>query len=97
MNTLQIQNITLDELSTLIANTVESKIQSLIPEPQPEVEYLTRQETAKKLGISLVTLNRWTKDGIIKAHRINTRIRYKSDEVDMALNEVESLKYKRRG
>ena len=96
MNTIQIQNISISELKSLISNTVEDKIKSLIPEPVPEIKYLTRKEVAELLGISLVTLHHWVKNGVIKAHKIHTRVRFRSDEVEKALKEIESLKYKRR-
>ena len=95
MDTLQIQNLSVDELKEIIENTIESKVQSLLPKPVPQTRYLTRKETAQKLGISLVTLHKWTKNGIIKGHKINTRVRFKSEEVDKALKEIESLKYRR--
>lgn len=92
---VQIQNITVKELSALIAETVENKIQSFLQE-KPEVKYLSRIETASLLGISLVTLNEWTKKGVLTAYRINTRIRYKSNEVEKAIKEIESIKFKRQ-
>lgn len=92
MNTLQIQNFSVDELKTIIEETVEKHIQSLIPKPKPELLYLTRKETANKLGVSLVTLHKWTKDGVLKGHHINTRVRYRNDEVERAFRVIESTK-----
>lgn len=95
MNTLQIQNISVDELKTIIADSVEQKFQSLLPKEKPQVIDLTRQQDADSLGISLVTLHKRTKNGILRGYRINTRVRYKSDEVDKALEEVGSIMYRR--
>lgn len=94
MNTIQIQNFSVDELKTIIEETVEQHIQSLIPKPKPELRYLTRKETASRLGVSLVTLHKWTKDGVLKGHHINTRVRYRNDEVKRAFREIESVKSK---
>lgn len=60
-----------------------------------DIEYLTRKETAKRLHISLPTLNDYTKKGVIKGYRINGRVLYKMNEIDEALKSVETLKYKR--
>ncbi len=95
MNTLQIENISVDELKSMIADAVEQSVHDLLPKPKPESTYLTRNETAKKLSVSLVTLHKWTKEGIVKGHHINTRVRYKSEEVDKALREMESIRNKR--
>lgn len=54
---------------------------------QPEERYLTRQEVAELLRISLPTLNELTKDGAIPSYRIgnSTSVRYKSSEIEKAL------------
>jgi len=59
-----------------------------------ESEYLTRKETAKKLHISLVTLNRLTNDGTLQSFKIGGRVLYKSLEVNKAISE--NLKKYRR-
>lgn len=46
---------------------------------------LTREETAKMLSISLVTLYHWTNKNILQAYRIGKKIRYKKSEVLEAL------------
>jgi excisionase family DNA binding protein len=63
------------------------------PTPPPDEKYLTRQETAKILQVTLPTLSDWVKRGKIKAYRINTRIRFKKSDIENALQEV--VKYKR--
>lgn len=96
MNTIQIQNFSEEEFKSFIKDTIEQSVKDLLPEPTSSITYLTRQETANKLGVSLVTLHKWTKSGIVKGHHINSRVRYKSDEIDRALQEIESTKYRRR-
>jgi len=63
-------------------------------ETSKEPEYLTRKETALKFHISLVTLNRLTKDGTLKSYRIGGRVLYKSNEINHALTEMHK-KYRR--
>jgi len=62
--------------------------------PKPDEKYLTRQETAKILQVTLPTLSDWVKRGKIRAYKINTRVRFKKSDIDAALQEV--VKYKRR-
>ena len=63
-------------------------------ETTKQPEYLTRKETALKFHISLVTLNRLTKDGTLKSYRIGGRVLYKSNEINQALTEMHK-KYRR--
>lgn len=52
---------------------------------------LTREETAKMLSISLVTLWKYTKSGVLPAHRIGSKIRYKKEEVLQALQQANNF------
>jgi excisionase family DNA binding protein len=68
-----------DELKAMIVEAIKEVSLSISPaqELKPENRnLLTRRETANHLGISLPTLNEWTKTGKIKAHRISSRVRY---------------------
>jgi len=53
-----------------------------------EDQLLTREETAKMLSISLVTLWNWTRTDIIPAYRIGNKVRYKKSEVLTALKQM---------
>lgn len=53
----------------------------------PVDKYLTRVEVARLLKISLPTLHRYTKDGILKSYRIVGKVRYKLQDVENALKE----------
>jgi len=70
-------------------------------EPAPELPtpnfYLTRKEVAEKLRISLVTVDKYTKEGTLQSYRIGGQIRYKANEVEKAFEAVKNAKYKRRG
>lgn len=48
-------------------------------------EWLTSKETESILKISSVTLWAWSKNGILKAHKIGNRLRYRKDDVLKAL------------
>jgi len=49
---------------------------------------LTREETAEMLSISLVTLWKYTKDNLVPAYRIGTKVRYKKSEILLALKKM---------
>jgi len=65
------------------------------PPPPPETEFITRNQTAQILGVSLPTLNEWTKRGLIIGYRIGTRVRYKKCEILDAVKQIQTLKYRR--
>jgi len=92
---LILSSFTLDELKTVITDAIKEeliKVNEVTKTKEPE--FLTRNETSTILGISLPTLNEWTKSGIITGYRIGTRIRYKKEEVHNSLKEIEIIKYK---
>lgn len=49
---------------------------------------LTREEAADMLSVSLVTLWKYTKENIIPAYRIGTKVRYKKSEILQALKQM---------
>jgi len=88
--------IPLEEFKTVIQDAVKNEIEKLnLKKPETPTEYITRKETAKILGISLPTLNDWSKRGIIQSYRIASRVRYNRAEVINSINKVNSLKYGR--
>lgn len=90
----QVFGISPNELKDDIVNDVRAELRSIAQNFQPikPPEYLTRQEVAKILKVSLVTLSDWNKKGILKPYRLGNLIRYKSSELDQALIRV----YKRK-
>lgn len=89
-------SITSEELAGLISVSVEKSIKAnlsaLIPSSNAE-KLLTRRETADKLKISLVTLNDWTKRGMIQSYIIGGRVLYKESEIEKSLHQVRTVKY----
>lgn len=55
--------------------------------PTEKEVYLTRQQTADFLQISLPTLHQYTKDGLISSFRIGSKIRYKKSDIEKAMQE----------
>lgn len=88
----------IEPLGEKIANLLEPKIIDFLksnPNYSPsfdvsnDKELINRYETAEILGISLSTLDIWTKQGKLKKYRINSTVRYKRGEV---LNSFQSFK-----
>jgi hypothetical protein len=86
---------TTEELTGLIGQAVREAIKDSLPitsTPQSE-KLLTRKETADKLKISLVTLNDWSKRGLIQSYLIGGRVLYKDSEIEASLHQVKTVKY----
>lgn len=88
MDNLFVTTLTIEELSAIIKNAVRKELLSLdLSSNQTEI-LLTRKETADKLKISLVTLNDWTRRGLIKSYLIGGRVLYKEHELMEAVKSV---------
>lgn len=92
MNDLILCSIPLNELITVISETVKIEFEKHNPTPQPDNEYISRKETSQILGVSLPTLNDYTKKGLVPSYRIGSRIRYKKEEVFNSLNQRQFTK-----
>ena len=94
-----ILSISLDEFEIILKGWIfevlkefkesESSAKTRLP------ELLTRKQTARFLGVSMVTLWKWSKEGKIQSYQIQGCPRYKRDEILKAIKEVKNLKYKR--
>lgn len=88
-------SLPLEQLTTELTEAVFKRIAPLIQsanKPQPETELLTRKQAAKLLGVSLVTIQDWTKTGKITGYRIASRIRYKRHELETSLAQIRTRK-----
>ena len=98
-NEIILSGITFEQLQnsfrSIVKNEVEQIIKNLPTSQESAPELITRKETAHILGISLPTLNEWTKNGTLPAQRIGTRVRYQRANVYASLKDVETLKYRR--
>lgn len=97
-NQILLTQISLEQLEEIVSNAVtksisENSFLNQIPNEEPEL--LTRKQVAKLFSISLPTLSDWTKQGRVRAYKINTRIRFKRAEILGTLNEVQQTKFKR--
>ncbi|WP_273215022.1 helix-turn-helix domain-containing protein [Runella zeae] len=84
-----------DEFDEKIAAVVERVVRPILEaavQPPHSPKLLTRNETARFLGISLPTLHDWTVNGKITANRIGTRVRYYQTDVEAALHKIKTAK-----
>lgn len=91
----QVFGITPTELKQDIINDVRAELNVIAQNFQPikPAEYLTRQEVATILKVSLVTLTDWNKKGVLKPYRLGNLIRYKRAELEEALISINSKKH----
>jgi len=67
-----------------VTRSVRNELKAFSMHPKQN-NILTRQETAELLSISLPTLHDYTKRGLIKAHRLGSKVRYKRADIEVAL------------
>ena len=81
--TIEIQEITVDELADKVADKLLNKIKHYLDDLQTNESdvYITRQETADFLKINITTLWHWTNKGKIKSYGIGNRRYYNKQEI----------------
>jgi uncharacterized Fe-S cluster-containing radical SAM superfamily enzyme len=94
---VQIVTTTTEELKSMIAETVKTEMNKFagMQNVQPKNEFLTRQQTAEKLHISLSALDTYTKLGILNAKCMGKRVLYSADDItDSMIDKINSQKNK---
>jgi hypothetical protein len=81
-----IENASLDEVLAKFRGVVREEIQSF--KPAPEDSYKTRAEAARKLRVSLVTLDKAVDVGILTGFRLNGRVLFKDSDLENALTKI---------
>lgn len=85
---IQIQDATLEELAEAVSEKLMTKIKlfmNLVEESKDHDTYLTREEAAQYLSISLGTLWSWTKKGLFKSRRLGNKIYYLKADLKNAI------------
>lgn len=85
---LQIENTNSSEFISQIIHQLRLVLSEDKNHNNEEEILLTREETANMLSVSLVTLWKWTKDDVITAYRIGSKVRYKRSEILLALKQI---------
>jgi hypothetical protein len=96
-DSIVLTSIPLETIEERFSKVVDQKFQTLLTALQQkqtpkEKEYLSRKEAAQFLSISLVTLNKFTKTGLVPGYRIASRVRYKRQELETSLSEIKTTR-----
>jgi excisionase family DNA binding protein len=79
----------------MVTDCLNNQLKDLDKAPTDQIiepDFITRKEASEILGVSLVTLNSWTKQGIIIGYRVGTRVRYKKNEIQDAIIKIKTIK-----
>jgi len=90
MQQVQFISVTPEQLQTAILEGVETQLETLKLHFQPKQSetYLSRAEVSRMLKVSLVTLNKWNKNGKLKAVGIGGRVLYRQSDIENAIVEL---------
>ncbi|MBX9088155.1 helix-turn-helix domain-containing protein [Bacteroides cellulosilyticus] len=86
-----IQGTTLEALEKMISHLLDKKLANITKATSESDEgprgdgLYKRKEAAKKLGISLATLTKWSRAGVINYRKIGSRIYYTNSDINNAL------------
>lgn len=76
----------LSDIEAVVRKVLDDRLNDLMPQGKEDTPlYLTRDEAAKMLRISLPTLADWTRQGIIPAQRIGRRVLYAISDIENTL------------
>jgi len=93
-NSTLIQNVSADELTDALRSIIREEL-SILNTKEPKQKFLSRNEVATLLKISLPTLNQYTRTGIIKGCRVGSRVLYDEAQIREAVKDIPTLKYRR--
>ena len=80
---IQVYEIEPEEFKNEILAGVEQLLREFSPK-HPEI-WMNRKDVGELLGISLVTIHNWSKDGILKAFKIGNRVRFRRSDIEKTL------------
>ncbi|MBG7611048.1 helix-turn-helix domain-containing protein [Polaribacter sp. BAL334] len=86
----QVHDVNPEDLTNKISLALERVLNTYKEtfHPKNPTEWITRNEVAKILSVSLVTVDDWTKRKILIAYRIGNKKRFKLSEVEQALTKI---------
>ena len=96
---IQIENTNITDFKKEIMSSVNEAFKDFANSMQSKENntLLSREETAKMLSVSLVTLWDWTRKDIVPAYRIGNKVRYKKSEVISALQKMNNFNIEKDG
>jgi excisionase family DNA binding protein len=98
MENMLLVGINGDQLLERIGQLIDSKLSKIAPPThEKQSKFITRQEVAGYLKISLPTLNEWTKLGWLQSYKVGSRVLYKLEEVEASINKLATYKFTKGG
>lgn len=86
MEHLILTPVPVKELTKEISDSVYERLADKFAPPQKEAtKFVTRRQAAEILGISLKTLNTYTKKRILQSYRMGAKVLYKRAEIFAAI------------
>lgn len=95
VNITQTQQIVMGFISPIIDEIVDRVSERVLAASKKEPKFYTRKEAAEILHVTLPTLARITKDGLLASKRVGSRILYEADAIDEAVKKQVVFKYRR--
>ncbi len=92
-NILHIQTITKQEFISIIKDVIEEKLTK--DKNSNEPKNLTIKEVASTLNVSELTVYNYISRGLLPANKIGRKYIIRKEDLEAALKEVKSLKYRR--
>lgn len=93
-NSIILESITREELFAELRDIVNQALDKKL-QPETPKDLLTKKEACTKLRISEPTLDRLSSQGVVQKFKIGGRVLFRADQIDQALKEIHTLKYKR--
>lgn len=88
INIAQTQQIVMGFISPIIDEIVDRVSERVLAASKKEPKFYTRKEAAEILHVTLPTLARITKDGLLISKRVGSRILYEADAIDEAVKKT---------
>ncbi len=97
MKKISLIELTPEELVDQTADKVFARIKEHLAQRETKETYLTRQEAANLLQLSLPTLDGYCKRGFLPSYRIGKTIRFKESEIKQIVNGGLRYNLKKKG
>lgn len=95
MEGIVLQNVSLDDYNQMRKDLVDIKKSLSEFIDKKRNEKISVQEASDEANVSSITMYRWIQEGKVKASKIGRKILIKRTDLEDALSEVKSSKYKR--
>jgi len=96
MEQIILNGIKLEELLKQFEEIIDKKLSnSNASGKENQNVYLSRNDVAKLLKVTLPTISDWTKQGFLQSYKIGNRVLFKYSDIEIALSKLSSFKNKR--